>query len=246
MRWFRHRRRTWGTRRCSRRSSPAGASTSSCRSARRTRRPWRSTSSVTTSRSSRSVPSHLQALLAAERPERLIPELCLVLGGETCPWSLVDRVRALRPGCQVLNHYGPTETTVGVRGFRADRGFAGRVGERADRQTSRQYPSPPARSPPASGAMGGARRALHRRCRAGARLSRPARGDGGELRAGSVRRRARRTALSDRRSRALDAHRRADLCWPYRPASEDPGLPGSTSARSNRSSGCIRRWGRSR
>ncbi len=60
------------------------------------------------------VPGHLQALLAAERPARLVPARCLVLGGETCPWELVDRVRALRPECRVLNHYGPTETTVGV------------------------------------------------------------------------------------------------------------------------------------
>jgi amino acid adenylation domain-containing protein/non-ribosomal peptide synthase protein (TIGR01720 family) len=60
------------------------------------------------------VPGHFQALLAAERPARLMPARCLVLGGETCPWELVERVRALRPECRVLNHYGPTETTVGV------------------------------------------------------------------------------------------------------------------------------------
>jgi amino acid adenylation domain-containing protein/non-ribosomal peptide synthase protein (TIGR01720 family) len=60
------------------------------------------------------VPSHFQALLGAARPERIVPRRCLVLGGEACPWDLVDRVRSLRPECRVLNHYGPTETTVGV------------------------------------------------------------------------------------------------------------------------------------
>jgi len=60
------------------------------------------------------VPSHLTALLTAERPERVLPRRLLVLGGEPLPWSLVERVRALSPELRVLNHYGPTETTVGV------------------------------------------------------------------------------------------------------------------------------------
>ncbi|HSF42111.1 MAG TPA: amino acid adenylation domain-containing protein, partial [Thermoanaerobaculia bacterium] len=60
------------------------------------------------------VPSHLAALLAAERPERVLPRQLLVLGGEALSWALVDRLGELAPGCRVLNHYGPTETTVGV------------------------------------------------------------------------------------------------------------------------------------
>ncbi|HSF39638.1 MAG TPA: amino acid adenylation domain-containing protein, partial [Thermoanaerobaculia bacterium] len=64
------------------------------------------------------VPSHLAALLAAERPERVLPRRLLVLGGEAAPWSLVERVRELAPDCRILNHYGPTETTVGVLTFR--------------------------------------------------------------------------------------------------------------------------------
>jgi amino acid adenylation domain-containing protein len=60
------------------------------------------------------VPSHLAALLTAERPERLLPRRRLVLGGEALPWNLVERVRSLAPDCRVFNHYGPTETTVGV------------------------------------------------------------------------------------------------------------------------------------
>jgi amino acid adenylation domain-containing protein len=60
------------------------------------------------------VPSHLRLLLDADRPERVIPRARLVLGGEASDWALVDRVRALSPGCTVFNHYGPTESTVGV------------------------------------------------------------------------------------------------------------------------------------
>ncbi|WDY56394.1 non-ribosomal peptide synthetase [Pseudomonas sp. PSKL.D1] len=59
------------------------------------------------------VPSHLEALLGAEHPERVLPERCLVVGGEACSQALVERVRALGR-CDIVNHYGPTETTVGV------------------------------------------------------------------------------------------------------------------------------------
>jgi len=38
------------------------------------------------------------------------------LGGEPCPWTLVNRVRD-KERCRVLNHYGPTETTVGACAF---------------------------------------------------------------------------------------------------------------------------------
>jgi len=60
------------------------------------------------------VPSHLQGLLQAARPADVLPRHALILGGETLPWSLLDRLRQLRPDCRVFNHYGPTETTVGV------------------------------------------------------------------------------------------------------------------------------------
>ncbi|HVR98011.1 MAG TPA: amino acid adenylation domain-containing protein [Thermoanaerobaculia bacterium] len=60
------------------------------------------------------VPSHLSNLLAASNPEPVVPRRLLVLGGEASSWSLIDRLRDLRPECRILNHYGPTETTVGV------------------------------------------------------------------------------------------------------------------------------------
>jgi amino acid adenylation domain-containing protein/non-ribosomal peptide synthase protein (TIGR01720 family) len=60
------------------------------------------------------VPSHLAALLAASRPEDVLPRLLLVLGGEAASWRLIERIETLAPHCRILNHYGPTETTVGV------------------------------------------------------------------------------------------------------------------------------------
>jgi amino acid adenylation domain-containing protein len=64
------------------------------------------------------VPSHLRALLSGTRPMRVLPRQRLVLGGEACPWDLVDEVRRLAPACLVFNHYGPTETTVGATVYR--------------------------------------------------------------------------------------------------------------------------------
>ncbi len=61
-------------------------------------------------------PSHLQALAGPEFKAEHLPRKWLVVGGEACPWALVDRVRASAP-CRVLNHYGPTETTVGACTF---------------------------------------------------------------------------------------------------------------------------------
>ena len=59
-------------------------------------------------------PSHLTALLAASNPAEILPRRRLVLGGEACPWSLIEKLKTLKPDCTVLNHYGPTETTVGA------------------------------------------------------------------------------------------------------------------------------------
>jgi len=60
------------------------------------------------------VPTHLSALLAASPAADLLPHQRLVLGGEACPWSLVEQIASLAPACVVLNHYGPTEATVGA------------------------------------------------------------------------------------------------------------------------------------
>jgi amino acid adenylation domain-containing protein/non-ribosomal peptide synthase protein (TIGR01720 family) len=75
------------------------------------------------------VPGHLGALLAGAEAAApgLLPRRTLVLGGEALSWGLVDRIRALSPGCAVFNHYGPTEATIGVATFRVD-GETGRAG----------------------------------------------------------------------------------------------------------------------
>ncbi|CAM2005621.1 non-ribosomal peptide synthetase [Acanthopleuribacter pedis] len=59
-------------------------------------------------------PSHLRGLLSVDQPQRVLPRKTLILGGEACEQSLVQRALALVPGLRVLNHYGPTEATVGV------------------------------------------------------------------------------------------------------------------------------------
>ena len=59
------------------------------------------------------VPSHLEALLSGDSPENVLPQTCLVLGGEASSPALIDKVKALGT-CRIVNHYGPTETTVGV------------------------------------------------------------------------------------------------------------------------------------
>lgn len=60
------------------------------------------------------VPSHLAALLTSSRPEQILPKQCLILGGESCDWQLIEKIYGYGTGCRIFNHYGPTETTVGV------------------------------------------------------------------------------------------------------------------------------------
>jgi amino acid adenylation domain-containing protein/non-ribosomal peptide synthase protein (TIGR01720 family) len=59
------------------------------------------------------VPTHLNALLTSTHVAELLPRRHLILGGETCPRSLVEKISDLASGVSVWNHYGPTETTVG-------------------------------------------------------------------------------------------------------------------------------------
>jgi len=59
------------------------------------------------------VPSHLQALVQSEDAGKLLPRKYLIFGGETLTPKLLDKIEALHPNCEILNHYGPTETTVG-------------------------------------------------------------------------------------------------------------------------------------
>ncbi|MFM2577345.1 amino acid adenylation domain-containing protein [Vibrio fortis] len=70
------------------------------------------------------VPSHLKALLAVEKPERLLPRQWLISGGESLTTDLVQDVRALLPTINVANHYGPTEATIGCMAKVVDDGAA--------------------------------------------------------------------------------------------------------------------------
>ncbi|NET17752.1 MAG: AMP-binding protein, partial [Okeania sp. SIO1H6] len=52
------------------------------------------------------VPSHLEALLTYEHPEKIIPQQRLILGGEATSWNLIEQVRKIAPECKIINHYG--------------------------------------------------------------------------------------------------------------------------------------------
>ncbi|MGW1541291.1 amino acid adenylation domain-containing protein [Streptomyces sp. NPDC002309] len=58
------------------------------------------------------VPSHLNLLARHGDLADVLPRRLLILGGEGCPWSLVEEVRRLRPDLAVHTHYGPTEATM--------------------------------------------------------------------------------------------------------------------------------------
>ncbi|MDX3189837.1 amino acid adenylation domain-containing protein [Streptomyces sp. MN03-5084-2B] len=58
------------------------------------------------------VPSHLELLARHGDLAAVLPRRLLVLAGEACPWSLVERVQAARPGLRVQSHYGHTESTM--------------------------------------------------------------------------------------------------------------------------------------
>ncbi|CAM4037168.1 Linear gramicidin synthase subunit D [compost metagenome] len=59
------------------------------------------------------VPSHFAALLGQDN-QAVIPQRCLILGGESPTPGLLERIKRLAPDCRVFNHYGPTECTVGA------------------------------------------------------------------------------------------------------------------------------------
>jgi len=60
------------------------------------------------------VPSHLEALLAAQDKAAVLPLTHLILGGETASIRLLQELAKLKPACAIFNHFGPTEATIGV------------------------------------------------------------------------------------------------------------------------------------
>ena len=59
------------------------------------------------------VPTHLNALLASAHASEILPVQHLILGGEACSSTLLEKIWEFSSGVTVWNHYGPTETTVG-------------------------------------------------------------------------------------------------------------------------------------
>jgi amino acid adenylation domain-containing protein len=59
------------------------------------------------------VPSHLESLLDTDGDAKILPRKYLVIGGESLPVRLLEKIRSFNPGGKIINHYGPTETTVG-------------------------------------------------------------------------------------------------------------------------------------
>jgi amino acid adenylation domain-containing protein len=62
-------------------------------------------------------PSHLSALHGAYS-KKVMPEDCLIIGGESSHWDFVRSLQAVIPGPTIFNHYGPTEATVGCLAYR--------------------------------------------------------------------------------------------------------------------------------
>ena len=126
-------------------------------------------------------PATWRLLLAAGwAGDRRLTALC---GGETLPRALADDLLAR---CAALwNLYGPTETTVWSAALPVDARRRAGPDRRPDRQHAALHP----RCAPTTGPDRGARRAVHRRRRAGARLPQPRGADGRAVRRGPVRRR---------------------------------------------------------
>lgn len=60
------------------------------------------------------VPSQLTFLLKTDDPVHILPRKLLILAGEATPYQLIQRVKKLKPSCEVIASYGPTEATVGA------------------------------------------------------------------------------------------------------------------------------------
>lgn len=67
------------------------------------------------------VPSHFDALLSEDNARQLIPNKCLVLGGEPMSPELIEKIHQFKPECVLVNHYGPSEATVGVTAVVSDK-----------------------------------------------------------------------------------------------------------------------------
>ena len=143
----------------------------------------------------------------------------MLCGGEALPRALADRL--LDKGAALWNVYGPTETTVWSSAWRVEAGRGADLDRAADRQHAALRPRQAAPGRPGRRD----RRALHRRRRAGARLSGSPRPDGRAVHPRPVRNAAGRSTLPDRRPRPMAARRDARMPGAGRPPGQDPRLP---------------------
>lgn len=60
------------------------------------------------------VPSHFQSLLDVSDTFDWLPKKGIIFGGEPLNLQMVEKLQAIVPNVQLINHYGPTETTVGA------------------------------------------------------------------------------------------------------------------------------------
>lgn len=65
-------------------------------------------------------PTHFEALLDCKKPEQLIPNKFLILGGEIFTVDLLKKIKkfSINKSLIVINHYGPTETTIGCCAYK--------------------------------------------------------------------------------------------------------------------------------
>lgn len=59
-------------------------------------------------------PSHYSAMINSRTKGKLLPGKCIIFGGETISWKLLEDSGLLDSSCKIFNHYGPSEATVGV------------------------------------------------------------------------------------------------------------------------------------
>ena len=154
-----------------------------------------------------------------KRAGRGKPALTMLCGGEALPRALADRL--IDKGAALWNVYGPTETTIWSSAWQVEAGETADLDWTADRQHAAL------RSGRTAAARAGRhrRRALHRRRRAGARLSGSPRPDGRAVHPRPVRQDAGRSTLPDRRPRPMAARRDAGMPGAGRPSGQDPRIP---------------------
>ena len=170
-------------------------------------------------------PAHLEALRDLVPPEEAAGATrAFVIGGEALGHEALAFWREHAPLTRLVNEYGPTETVVGCAVYDAapDAGARGAVPIGRPIANTRLYVLGRALDPAPIGFPG---RALHRRRRRRARVSGPAGSHRGALPPRSVRARAWRADVPQRRRRSVARRRRPRIPRPRRRPGEGARLP---------------------